>query len=594
MNAVFLLSTLVGLISCAHFTELDPEFTFSLLSNLNDKYNGIKPTQVPAPLISPVVMEIDSDGTIRTIPLSFLERIDLYLLGNIFDYLNYFDGNVFMQLSHTCNYAGKITIRQRISNFSPYCLFRNDWLNHLMMCHLRAVFPLNAKLEDDFIRDIYHEFYLKRFRLEKDYIFSSTVEYKFQSFIHEILYGSQDIMPDSSTRWTLSFFTKLSKQEHDYSRSLNYYINTVEKELNEVSCAEEIKQDSIKLLHLYIDLYNGPLTDERFQERSAEIVRLENLLEINLSNIDYYLEFKLLNDTNFHRFRVADMQLKQTWDIIIQNGLFSNSLLHRLPEEFINELLSKSNYLQNRSLFPEICQQNGRIPDILKLLIHNPTAPVGTDRLTVGMMKIIGVVSSPNLNLIDMFSRAIRANLHDFTTIHSFKSSLFLLFYHFGHEILFDGFVIEVRTGINTFVYLQNGVLIKNIFNLTTMNSYNFKFHYYVSYLLTFCNCNPLPLIFVNFELLELCQESIRDKFNLNYRYKINFNLNRIDLESTPYLRWLIPYQKQILTFKQIIDILAVDGLINIFTSNPSTFGSLSDESSRIFSLHDYITSAVL
>ena len=579
-------------ISCSNVFDFNFECTRALLSNLNSKDYGIPPSEPELPEL--LIQSYDAEDENSK---SRIEHLPLDVLAYVFEYLDDIEGFHFMIISRTFKKAGKSANRKRLSSFSPYFVFRQDWLNHVMACHLNNLFPRTTKLGDADIYDKFESIQLERIRgrtCDDRIGFHPLIEYKLQSFIHEMLYGSQELMPLNTRQWSLFFFNKLSK--HDYTCTLQYYISTVEENLNICSaCDEYISHETRILLSLLLNLYKEPLTDLNYMEFSREIAAL------GFESYSYHclnFEFKVLNHANFHHITVPDHMNSGQFENIILEKLFSKSFFDRFPvgSDRILNMLSNTNILSNRLIFPELGNLKGEVADILRLLVRDPMKIVHSSRISAKMISIIGQVSNPDLNLIDMFSRGIRENVFDFSQIYTGEDSLISLFFNNGHAIFFKTVLSEATTPINIFIEQKSTGSLENIFNCMH-NFDSVKFQIYIQYLLTRGKGNPLPLIFVHTPRLNYCSGLICNNFKLNHLYLIDFDFDRIVNTGSSRLSSLTSFRGQILTFKQIIaniQHLFDFRMMNIFTSHPDMLDHQTLEDSRIFSINEFITTGRL
>lgn len=578
MKILIFLLVISSVFSSSLIPQFDSESTSALLRNLNDYEKGL-----------------ENSNKLKKLKLVFFESCTfqkgtkkrLFSINDIlpdkafviiFEYLDYFDGKSFMETCKDFYYAAKLYILKYLHDFSEHFIFEEDWLNHAMICHLSSIFPSGTKSNDPNIYDIYASYQLKRFSsYDNEYteVLPLYISYKLQSFLHEFLYGSQDLMPENEHQWNISFLNKISN--NNYENTIKLYVNIAGEIASNVFESEEAKEKATMFLNLFIDLYKGPLTNEKFLKCSNSIFNLN--LGPKYLLIPFVEDFIILNDVHFHQILVPDEMMDSTFKEIVSKNLFSKSFYDRFPADstISLKLMNNGKYLKNRLIFEELGKLDGEIPEILRKLVREPNQlDISIEEITPSFLHIIGNVSNPDLYLIELFTRALKANVNELDKIEKSVNSLILSLYSNGHPIFFYTLLKESCTPINFFIIPEKIKIIHNCFNIIFMAEDKFeKFEMYLNYLLKRpeLNRNPLPLLFIDPRLLKLSKELIRDKYNLHYRYNIDFDVNLFGDNPMEHLLNLKSFEGQTLTFKQIIDILEVDSLIDVFTSDSSNLG---------------------
>lgn len=575
MNIFYLLAFL-NLCSCSNPIFYDVETTESLLNNLNRKDLGLKPERIVHSTNCSVVSSSSSGQVNRR--LSSWESLPIEILSNIFSLLNYMERLCFLETCLRFNLAGKTEILRLLYDYNPYFVFQHDWLNHRMMTHLSSFVSLDSKFDTSEFRDKFEKMSLASFCYEgKDEMrLSEANKYKFQSFIHEMIYGSQELMPTNEAEWSLFFFPKSSKYEYNLAADcFKENLETkLEKEVFEV--AETIKT----LVNLYLELYKGPLSDEKYQK----FFQQSNFLDLSVPSVEDFIDCELngLNETYFHQFTIQDNDVESCFSSMISTNLFSKTFFDRIPidSQYWDDLLNGLNAFKNRLLFPEYCKLNREKCKIFNDLIRNPNQSIATHNLNSDHLSILSFVKHPDIYLLEIFSRAVRANLKDFSQIVTRDSSLLDSLYLSGSLVLFDMFLTESPTLINPFIGSYDYKSLENVFN--SDNGYSFvmlkKFGLYVKYILRKYKSNPLPLIFIDPKLLVLSKKYITDHFALNYRYIIDFDVESVAKGKLRHLIGLAKFQGKELSFKEIIESFETDKIEDLSNLNQDSQNSDNDD----------------
>ena len=164
--------------------------------------------------------------------------------------------------------------------------------------------------------------------------------------------------------------------------------------------------------------------------------------------------------------------------------------------------------------------------------------------------------------ILNTIIKAARSDILGVDPIQTGNFSIIYRAYVTGHDSIFDIIFNESSNqNINCFYLDDSTQKITNIFN--TNNFKPSKFEIYLKHL--YKKADPLPLIFVDPVHLFNYKELICDKFDLRKIYIVDFRFQRMNHRSTEFL---IPRAGEVLTFPQIIQLMNVPGLLEVFTSN--------------------------
>ena len=199
-------------------------------------------------------------------------------------------------------------------------------------------------------------------------------------------------------------------------------------------------------------------------------------------------------------------------------------------------------------------------------------------------------VSSPSLIYIDGILKSMRwgKGIGMVNSISVQTHSKPYLAYTWGNDVTFD--ILFSESGgkaVNVFYQFEgaDGSFINaNIFNSNPTEVKETKLKIYLKLLLK--RADPLPLIFINPELLFKVAYLITDNFILNKRYF--FNINPHEFEGCTHLNNMTSKIDQVLSFSEIIQELKYPGLMELFTSSESSIPE-PDNQQRVVSVADYI-----
>ena len=177
-------------------------------------------------------------------------------------------------------------------------------------------------------------------------------------------------------------------------------------------------------------------------------------------------------------------------------------------------------------------------------------------------VKLLITASNPDLAMIDSLTKLIRSG-NNFNLYQNGNKSIILTSYISGSVIGFDILFKESPVPINVFWINLNDQKICNVFICNNSNLE--KVEIYLKHILK--QENPLPLLFIDPNVLKKFKEMIDGKFDLNKRYLIDFDFEGFDFQDAPIDNLRELQFNETYSFKEIVDTLKIDGYIDIFTS---------------------------
>ena len=555
---VILFSVLcVGLILCAQTGSISDILSTNIIRNLNAHDLGVSLTGTNA--ISVVPGSTPENKDLCSIAVLLNET-----LSYIFEYISYREFVNFMCVSKSFDYAAKHFMRIRLLNFSPRFLFPNDQLNFLVASELRYYFRFDMKGTDADACDQYEMACIDG-RKEESEISSLRIRYLIQTFIHETLYGTDSPIPQNVSQWKMLLFDKLKNKQRNFSASLNRLIeinrNSIDYEFND-------PEDRVKL-NAYLDLIIEfilwkPLTLESFKE----FVGQKHLLGLDARHlsVSFEKEFYTFIQMNLHTQLVKNEQLAlKELENIISSGLYSKSLFDRVIQnsDMSYRLILKPDCHKNRMLTSHIHDKfAAQYASVKHMWTRDLNCSVIRDNLVQSHIINLVSIANPDLMILNTIIKAARSDILGVDPIQTGNFSIIYRAYVTGHDSIFDIIFNESSNqNINCFYLDDSTQKITNIFN--TNNFKPSKFEIYLKHL--YKKADPLPLIFVDPVHLFNYKELICDKFDLRKIYIVDFRFHRMNHRNTEFL---IPRAGEVLTFPQIIQLMNVPGLLEVFTSN--------------------------
>ena len=182
---------------------------------------------------------------------------------------------------------------------------------------------------------------------------------------------------------------------------------------------------------------------------------------------------------------------------------------------------------------------------------------------TYDFVKLLITASNPDLAMIDSLKKLIRS-VNNFKFYENGNDSVILAGYFSGSVVGFDILFKESLVPVNVFWFnINDRKLWCNVFNCSKSNLE--KFEIYLKHVLK--QDNPLPLLFIDHNVLKNFKEMIDGKFDLKKRYLIDFDLESFDFQDASINRSLELQFNGTYSFKEIADTFKIDGYMDIFTS---------------------------
>ena len=488
-------------------------------------------------------------------------------------------------------------ICEQLSNFSPYLVFKEDCINKLMHSFILEYFSEVRNLNDLKLFDAFEVVSINFIRKEfDDTMISDDMMFLILSFFHEMIYGIDETLPTSVDQWKIIFVQKLLVR--DMPEAADYYMFLFNEKL-------------IRKLRIITDERSSVLYDQVEKIitffRSNSNCNKCNLLKYydefiqnneDVSNYAPELKFaiKLLLHETLVPFNVKDMI--QFFEDLITNFSFSQSFLDhfhcvssylniefkfkqsiKLKEVRMMKAIYKKLHLDSYQEYMKYLWTR----DTLNPFDLNYFLDLNSNCNTKISIHSIIKFNNPGLVHLNIFNQLIQTTKYNFQVINRPQNSLQLeLFSSWTSSIYLKIFLAQVSSPINMFVLLEKETVSTDrecwhIFNFDFVKIdhvkifiENFKIY-----------DDPLPLLFVNIDFLRQLQPLIVDKFNLKNYYKFDLILqsrNRFNLSNGSLLKletcglsfekWKA-LQGKTLSFKKLIDFIGIEGLIDIFTTNP-------------------------
>lgn len=474
-----------------------------------------------------------------------------------------------------------------LNGFSFYLTFEEPWMNYLMHSFVKTNFPDVKDIYDEKIYDALELARIK-FMLKEEVNYSSplTAETEMISlifyFIHELVYGIEELIPTSIHQWQSHFIQKLLK--HAMPKSTEYYLKIVYEsiddrfnnkhfEVSEVSSKREV--DSLKNQITNIVKFFG--TNPNDWEL---LIFYKSNIESNLIFNHHGNELKMAVLQILHEILVPQEELQDFFIELVKSKSFSQVILDRLSDNWIswNDWEELNLSFKDIRLMRAMCKK--LIPDdnnpIKYLWTRDSMNPfdlncfLNLHKGTINSVLFIMDSENPSLTQIEIFTQIIRSRIYDFQSIQNYENSLILAICT-KPPIFFKILINNLPTPFNMFIKIDHKY--KHIFNYDLVPDKLEKIKIYLEYLKKE-HKNPLPLLFIKIEYLRKLKPQIIDQFNLKTSYKFDQDhesyrslSNRLNLNSWEIFRGLS------LTFKEIIDFIDIEikdfNLIEIFTSKP-------------------------
>lgn len=516
--------------------------------------------------------------------LSSIAMLPTQILAFIFTFIDYKSSKSFLEVSKTFNLVAKQCIHDRLTFFSQYFYFNDERLNHLLFCELGCYFRFDTKFSDSDVYDQYESACLE----DRSCLTKVHIKYLIKLFIHESLYGSDSPVPINETQWKVFLLLKVSIDFEKYPNSLERLVAINRQIIN----SEFNNQTDISSIENYLDLIinfitTSNMTPEKFEvfEREIDLLNLKPIY----FNVSFHKEFELLKLFLFHEILITDEIALSTVKKLMSSGISSQSLFDRAVhnEEIAISLLKDPRFFRNR-IFLKYFFDKFIFNSTRNLWTRNPIYQVTLEDIErVSLFRLVSV-SNPSLLILETILNFIRMGIHNFGFI-NIGDSIISCAYDHGHDSIFEIILHESPDQkVNLFHRSRFCSKLANIFNIGVLK--HSKLEIYIKYLLI--KADPLPLLFIEPIRLLPFKELICGKFNLNKRYLIDFISFDFILKNLFTLKLF--RNGEILSFKEIVEILRIPDLLDLFTSESSnSLDNLSEEESvKVISIKNFITTA--